>query len=204
MVHLRSARAAGVAIASAAVLASVAACGSQNSGGALPSASGGSTVSGSAPLTSSPTVAATSSQASTAIAQALTSYRAAFADWAAVTAVANKADYQNPRLADHMSGQALETVTQSVYVNTNVDQAITKGAPVLHPSVGEVVPANDPTQVVVNDCVDTSNWLLWTSDGSRLYNNVPGGHRKTQSLVVYANGAWKVSQLYMQKVGTCE
>jgi hypothetical protein len=201
MVHLRSARAA--AIASAAILASVAACGSQGSSSALPSASGSSPLSGSASVAASPAVTTTSAQASAAIARALTAYRAAFADWAAVTAVADKADYQNPRLADHMSGQALETVTQSVYVNTNVDQAITKGAPVLHPSFGEVVPANDPTQVVVNDCVDTSDWLLWTSDGTRLYNNVPGGHRKTQSLVVYADGAWKVSQLYMQKVGTC-
>jgi hypothetical protein len=101
-----------------------------------------------------------------------------------------------------MSGQALSTVTNAVYVDTDVKGAVAKGAPILHPTVGKLVPANDPTQVVVNDCVDTSNWLLYTPDG-HLYNNAPGGREKTQALVAYSGGAWKVTQLYLQPVGTC-
>lgn len=129
-------------------------------------------------------------------------YRAAFADWVTVVSVPSKSDYQNPVLADHMAGQALSSVTSQVYVDTNVKGAVSKGSPVLHPTAGETVPTNDPTQVVVNDCVDTSNWLLYTPDG-HLYNNVPGGREKTQALVALSEGTWKVTQLYMQPVGTC-
>lgn len=202
MTHARIRRRVAAAVL-AAVAAPVAACGGHGGAAALPAGSTAVVTSPSATSSSSPSATAASDQAGEAARQALAAYRAAFADWAAVSAVPNTADYQSPRLADHLSGQALETVTGSVYVNTNVDQAISKGAPVLHPSVGEVVPANDPNQVVVDDCVDTTSWLLWTSDGKHLFNDVPGGNRKTQSLVTYADGAWKVSQMYMQKVGTC-
>jgi predicted small lipoprotein YifL len=200
MVHVRMRRAA-IGLSAAALLASVTACGGQSGPAALPTAvSGGAT--SSPPSTAAPSTSGTSPQAA-AEQQALAAYRAAFADWVAVTSVASKSDYQNPRLADHMTGQALSQASSTIYVNTSVDQTVSKGAPVLHPTVGELIPANNPTQVVVNDCVDTSSWLLWTSDGKHLYNNTPGGRRKTQSLVVYSNGAWKVSQMYMQNVGTC-
>ena len=202
MVHVRMRRRAAVGVCSAVLLASVAACGSQSGPAALPSVPGTASTA-TAMSTASPSTSGTSPQAAAAVQQALAAYRAAFADWVAVTSVASKADYQNPRLDDHMTGQALSQASSTIYVNTNVDQTVSKGAPVLHPTVGELIPANDPTQVVVNDCVDTSSWLLWTSDGKHLYNNTPGGRRKTQSLVVYADGSWKVSQMYMQNVGTC-
>lgn len=197
MLHVRLRRRVAAGFTAAALLASVAACGGQSGPAALPAASGAT------PTTAASATTGDAPQATAAVKQAVAAYRAAFADWAAVTAVASKADYQNPRLADHMTGQALSQASSTIYVDTNVDQAVSKGSPILHPTVGELIPTNNPTQVVVNDCVDTSSWLLWTSDGKSLYNKTPGGHRKTQSLVAYANGAWKVSQLYMQSVGTC-
>lgn len=203
MIHVRMRRRAAVGLSAAVLLASVAACSGQSSPAALPSAPSSSATTTALPSTAAPSASGTSVQAAAAVQQALAAYRAAFADWVAVTSVASKADYQNPRLDDHMTGQALSQASSTIYVDTNVDQAVSKGAPVLHPTVGQLIPANDPTQVVVNDCVDTSSWLLWTSDDKHLYNNTPGGNRKTQSLVVYANGAWKVSQMYMQSVGTC-
>lgn len=201
MVHVRMRRIT-IGLSSAALLASVAACGGQSGPAALPTAGSGGATSA-LPSSNPPSTSSTSPQAAAAVQQALIAYRAAFADWAAVTSVASKADYQNPRLDDHMTGQALSQASSTIYVDTNVDQAVSKGAPVLHPTVGELIPANSPTQIVVNDCVDTSSWLMWTSDGKHLYNNTPGGRRKTQSLVAYADGAWKVSQMYMQSVGTC-
>lgn len=181
-------------------LASVAACGSGGGAGALPAASGGAAAAASSPAASSPS--ATGASASAA-AQALAVYRAAFADWVAVESVPSKSDYQNPVLAHHMSGQALSSATESIYVNTSVKGAVSKGVPVLNPAIGELVPAGSPTQVVVNDCVDTSSWLLWTADGKHLFNDVPGGRQKTQALIALVGGTWKMTQLHMQKIGTC-
>jgi hypothetical protein len=65
-----------------------------------------------------------------------------------------------------------------------------------------MVPASKPTQVLINDCVQTDAWLLYTTDG-HLYNNVPGGREKTQALVTLSSGAWKVSKLVMEVDGTC-
>lgn len=197
MTHVRLRRGAAAGFTAATLLASVAACGGQSGPAALPAASGGTTTTAASASPSS------SSQATAAVKQALAAYRAAFADWASVEAISSKADYQNPRLADHLTGAALSYVTGAVYVNTNVKAGVTHGQPVLlHPIADHVIPANDPTQVVVNDCVQTDSWLLYTTDG-HLYNKVPGGREKTQALVVESSGTWKVSQLVVEIVGTC-
>ncbi|HEV2637208.1 MAG TPA: hypothetical protein VGX23_18790 [Actinocrinis sp.] len=187
-----------------AVLASVAACGSQGTGVGAQSVKGSSmpAAASSASGTSSPSAAGTSAQAAEAVQQALAAYRGAFAAWVSVASVASKSDYQSPVLAEHMSGQALSSVTGQVFIDTSTDGAVSRGAPVLHPTVGELVPADSPAQVVVNDCVDTSSWLLYTPDG-RPYDDIPGGHDKTQALMVLADGVWKLDQLYMQDPGTC-
>jgi hypothetical protein len=197
--HMRRRIAAAGVVAAA--LASVVGCGSQSGAIGLPSGSGASPTPSSASSTPSPT--GTAAEAAKAAQQALTAYRAAFADWTAVESVANKADYQNPQLANHLTGAALSSVTSAVYINTNVKGGVTHGQPVLlDPTVGAMTPAGDPTQVVVTDCVSTQNWLLFTTDG-RLYNDVPGGRDKTQAVVTYAAGTWKVSQLVIQTNGSC-
>ena len=92
-------------------------------------------------------------------AQALAAYRAAFADWTAVEAPASKADYQNPRLNNHLSGDAYTQVYNDVFVNTNVNGVSVRGAPVLlHPNVVNSTPSGNPFQVLVADCVQTSTW----------------------------------------------
>jgi hypothetical protein len=196
MVHVRM-RHAAIGLGAAALLASVGACGGRSGPAALPAVSGGAA--------SAPPVAPSASSASpqAAAQHALAAYRAAFADWAAVEAVPGKADYQSPRLADHLTGAALSYVTGAVYVNTNVDGAVAHGEPVLlNPTVGQSIPASNPTQVLINDCVQTNAWLLYTADG-HLYNNVPGGREKTQALATLSGGTWRVSKLVMEVDGTC-
>src|SRR5579862_9494096 len=127
-------------------LTSVAACGAQGAAGALPTASESAAGHVLSPAASSPSSTGT---AAPAVQQALAAYRAAFADWVAVESVPSKSDYQSPVLAHHMAGQALSSATESIYVNTSVKGAVSKGVPVLHPAIGELVPAGSPTQVVV-------------------------------------------------------
>ena len=176
----------------------VGAAGCSSSGGtassASPSAGGASpSVSVSASPTSSASASSPQAQA------ALAAYRGMIADWTAAGLTAN---YQDPALAHHMSGSALSQVTRHLYVE-KTEGAVVRGTPqLLDVAFGQMVPASSPTEVVINSCLDTSSWLEYTTDG-HLYNNVPGGKRKTQVLVVSRNNAWKVDQLAMNAVGTC-
>lgn len=159
---------------------------------AAPASSGSPTPSGSATAPS-----ASSPQAAQAGQDALAAYRAAYADWVAVGATSN---YQDPVLTHHMSGQALSYVSGTLRVD-QVQGSVSKGAPVLHPTIGQLIPTSDPTQVVINDVIDTRSWLQYTTDG-HLYNDIPGGCRQSQALVVKKDGAWKVDQFAINKVGT--
>ncbi|MEY9861352.1 transcription elongation factor [Catenulispora sp. GAS73] len=202
-VRVRSA----VALFGAGAIVSVAGCGSSSdktSTGSTPATSSTST---SAATTSTPTGSTsgtssapspTSTLAAKATQDALSAYRAAYADWVAAAATSN---YQDPALAHHMSGQALSYVTGAMYVN-KTKGAVSKGAPALNPTIGQLVPAANPTQVVVNDHMNDANWLLYTTDG-HLFNDVPGGCHQTQALVVEKDGVWKVDQFAINKVGTC-
>jgi len=100
-----------------------------------------------------------------------------------------------------MSGQALSYASGSLRVH-QVQGSVAKGEPVLRPTVGQMLPAADPTEVVINSQVDDSNWLAYTSDG-RLFDKTPGGCHQSQALVVKKDGVWKVDQLAINQVGTC-
>jgi hypothetical protein len=183
---------------------SLAACGgghSSSASGALSGASGSTPTSG-ASVSSSSTPAPSSSGSSAQVTQAsqdaLAAYRAAYADWVDAAKTSN---YQDLALEHHMSGQALSYVSGSLRVH-QVQGSVAKGEPVLRPTVGQMLPAADPTEVVINSKVDDSNWLAYTSDG-RLYDNTPGGCHQSQALVVKKDGVWKVDQLAINQVGTC-
>lgn len=104
-------------------------------------------------------------------------------------------------LLNHLSGQALSYVSGALRVH-QVQGSVTKGEPVLRPTVAQLIPPDDPTQVVINSQTDDSNWLQYTTDG-HLYNDVPGGCHQSQALVVKKDGVWKVDQLAVNRTGTC-
>lgn len=174
------------------------AAGCSSSGGTASSASptaGGPSASISVSASPTGSADASSPQAQAALA----AYRGMITDWVAAGQTAN---YQDPALAQHMSGTALSQVTRHLYIE-KTEGAVVRGAPqLLDVAFGQMLPASSPTEIVINSCLDTSLWLEYTTDG-HLYNNVPGGKRKTQVLVVSRNNTWKVDQLAMNAVGTC-
>jgi hypothetical protein len=179
----------------------VAAAGCSSAAGSKPSSASPSTSAGGASASASASVSsAGSAEASSPQAQAaLAAYRAMIADWVAAGLTAN---YQDPALAHHMSGSALSQVTRHLYVE-KTEGAVVRGTPQLSDvTFGQMVPASNPTEVVINSCFSDESWLEYTTDG-HLYNNVPGGRHKTQVLVVEQSGDWKVDQLAMNAVGTC-
>jgi hypothetical protein len=70
------------------------------------------------------------------------------------------------------------------------------------PQVTEIASATDPTMVKVAGCVDGTHWLLYDGNG-RLADSGPNGRRRTGAQIDKSGGAWKVSSLAIQGVGTC-
>lgn len=188
-------------------LGALAACGGGNGSSAAGSAPRGAG-SNSAPSSSAsagssaPSASSGTSSAAPAAVQAgqdaLAAYRAAYADWVAAAATSN---YRDPVLLNHLSGQALSYVSGALRVH-QVQGTVTKGEPVLRPTVAQLIPQDNPTQVVINSQADDSNWLQYTTDG-HLFNDVPGGCHQSQALVVKNDGVWKVDQFAINKPGTC-
>ncbi|CAO5240083.1 Lipoprotein [Frankia sp. AgKG'84/4] len=129
---------------------------------------------------------------------ALVAYRGMWADWAAM---ASTGDYQNPRLADHVSGRALSLIYRAVYTNQHNGQ-FSRGNPMISPKVTAEDPAGSPGRATISDCVNTSNWLVYDSSG-HLQAGTPGGRRAVQALALKTDRTWKINQLVIQDVGSC-
>jgi len=110
-------------------------------------------------------------------------------------------DYQSPLLAQYASGNALALLVHGLYMNLQAG-LVTKGQPVFHPQVTALSPATSPTEATITDCIDSTHWLEYKTNGA-LANNAPGGRRAATADVQESGGTWKVSALAVQAVGTC-
>jgi hypothetical protein len=116
---------------------------------------------------------------------------------------APEADPDDPRLAEHATGDALEGLRTAlgrlrdqglVFEGTNV---------LLSPTVVELSPADSPTAAEIEDCHDTSGWVVVRADGGD-YDDEPGGRRAVFADVERGDdGVWRVSGFAVREVGTC-
>lgn len=118
--------------------------------------------------------------------------------WTDVSKAINTDDYQASYLSDHLSGQALLTITDNMSADKK-QGIVAHGAPVLHPVVTS---AAAPT-VAISDCMDDRAWLQVYAATGKLVDNVPGGFRATTATVTNQNGIWKVTQINTEADGTC-
>ena len=131
---------------------------------------------------------------------ALYAYEGMVNDWVSASLTA---DYKDPALAQYTSGSALEEITKALLAEQDKN-AVSKGAPVVtNVTYGQMVPAANPTEVVINSCFSDSSWLEYKASNGSLYNDIPGGGHKTQVLAMNEAGTWKIDQLAMNSVGTC-
>lgn len=109
--------------------------------------------------------------------QASAAYRTAFADRTAVEAPASEADYQNPRMGDHLERDV--QVYDGVHINMD-----------------------DPSLVLVAHRVQAS--VRTPIDAARKpCAGSPGRRWLTRLLVANLGGIWKVSDLMMMEPGSC-
>lgn len=127
--------------------------------------------------------------------QALAAYTAM---WGDVQALSETSDYTNPRLGNHLDGQAYATISENMSVN-KAQGIIGLGAPVLHPRVL----ATSAAAVTIADCMDDTHWLEYYASTRKPVDNMPGGHRYTTATVTDENGTWKVTTIDTRGDGSC-
>ena len=111
-------------------------------------------------------------------------------------------NWQNPVSADHATGEALLTISNTLAVNGHHGW-IVKGTPVLHPVVRTLAPTSNPSTADVVSCDDLSHFLKYVAATGALQDSTPGGWHLIQASLVLKDGVWKVSTLAMGQAGSC-
>ena len=132
-------------------------------------------------------------------APALAAYRGMWQDF---VEAGRASDWQSPNLGRHAIGIALTNLSRSLYAD-HYNGLITKGQPVLNPSVESIEPTNAPTKVVVSDCADSTGWLKSRASSGKQVGGGGGRSRITGVVEKQADGSWKVSDYAVQDIGSC-
>jgi hypothetical protein len=123
--------------------------------------------------------------------------------WTAFVEAGRTSDWQSAALGRYVTGVALTHLTRGLYAD-HLNGVVTRGEPLLNPTVRSVEPADKPTKVIVTDCGDSTNALKVRESDGRPVNSVPGGRRLIDAIVeVQADGSWKVSDFGVHEVGSC-
>lgn len=123
--------------------------------------------------------------------------------WLAMAKAGETADWQSPKLAKYATGNALTTITRSLYAD-HKNGVVSKGRPTLDPQVSAGDPKDAPTTIRISDCGDSTDWLQYDADTGRPIDDEPGGRRAIEAEVKeQADGTWKVSRFAVQGLGSC-
>ncbi|RSM35881.1 hypothetical protein DMA12_42570 [Amycolatopsis balhimycina DSM 5908] len=123
--------------------------------------------------------------------------------WQDFVAAGATSDWQSLKLGQYATGIALTNLSRGLYAD-HFNGLVTKGEPVLNPSVSSVDPPGAPKKIIVTDCGDSTHWLKYRADNGQLADNKPGGRQQINAIVEkQADGAWKVADYGVHDVGTC-
>jgi hypothetical protein len=134
-----------------------------------------------------------------AIQAALTAYDQAWNDLAVVS---DEGNYQDPRLAAHLSGQLLLTTSQDLYLEESHGIA-TRGQPVLHPRIEASELAARPPTVTIADCIDFHQFVKYYKTSGAPYGVSQAGLSADTTTMTLVNGTWMVTDEKMQADGSC-
>lgn len=131
---------------------------------------------------------------------ALAAYRGMWQDF---VVAGRTSDWQSPALGNHATGVALQIMSRGLY-SDHYKGLVTKGEPILNPSVSSAEPADAPTKIVVTDCGDSTNWLKYRKDTGEPADDEAGGRRLINAIVEkQSDGSWKVSDYGVHEEGSC-
>ena len=150
----------------------------------------------SATATSGP---ATPSMQAAAKAQAIAAYDGM---WQAMAKAGEVPDPDAPELRQYAADNALARVVGAL-VNYRENGQVTRGAPVTHASVVSAAPADDPTEVNIVDCGDSTNWTTHNKATGAQISPDPRGRRHITAVVKKIDGTWKVTTFDVGGIGSC-
>lgn len=124
--------------------------------------------------------------------------------WQAMARAGRTSDWKSPELARYATGNALTTITRSLYAD-HFNHVVTRGTPKNFPQITSVEPPKAPETVMISDCGDsTGTSKVHEDSGKQVRGDDPGGRRSIKAEVKkQPDGSWKVSQFAVQGVGTC-
>lgn len=123
--------------------------------------------------------------------------------WQSMAFAGETSNWQAPELAEYATGNALTTITRSLYAD-HFNHVISRGGPVDHPTVSSVDPTGNPTTVRIADCGDSTHWLQYREGTTQLVDGTPGGRRSiTAEVMKQPDGSWKVDQFAVEGLGSC-
>ncbi|MFB9443043.1 hypothetical protein Dvina_51475 [Dactylosporangium vinaceum] len=131
---------------------------------------------------------------------ALDTYRGMWRAYQTALAVPDPASSE---LAKYATGDALKNLTSGL--QSVKDQGLKgEGQIVTSPRVVGAAPANQPTSVDLEDCLDDSGSKLLRASPGPAFSDKPGGRRLTKATVQrQPDGTWKVTSFGAREVGTC-
>ncbi|WP_194922658.1 hypothetical protein [Catenulispora pinisilvae] len=153
-----------------------------------------------APSASASTIAA--ADPAQAQQQVLQAYFGLMGDWQ--SAAFNPADH-GAGLSAHASDQALSLIGGDI-TRSRRDGIVAKGKLKLAPTVTSLSLTATPPVAQVDDCADTSDYLVYkAADGSPVSTSSgkPGGQQHVLAHVHEVGGVWRVYDLHIYQVGSC-
>jgi hypothetical protein len=123
--------------------------------------------------------------------------------WQAISEAAAIPDPAYAALSDVAGEQALDgaiaMVQEQVDEGTRADGVIT----VSDTAVVERTPENDPIQIVIESCVDTSTAVIVDIESGTPVSDASYGRRYAEAVVLLGDDGWYVRAVDTEEVGTC-
>jgi len=145
-----------------------------------------------------PSVASPPDTKAAAEAKAVQAYRGM---WKAYAKAGLTANPDEPDLVIYATDPALKLLRDGL-AGYRAKGQVFKGEYGSTPSVAEATPAVTPTTVIIADCLDSTNFLVYKASGEKA-DDIPGGRRSTSATVKSQGGDWKVTNFAVQEQGTC-
>ena len=121
--------------------------------------------------------------------------------WQAFFTASRTADYQSQALDHYAAGSALELLIRGLYQN-HLEGIVTRGVPSHKVTVTMTkTPAGTP-EASVTDCSDDSGAVAYSKSGKPVQGEAPG-RQAISAQVQPFDGTWKVTDLVVEKTGSC-